>query len=124
MHAYNFASIKTLPVPPVQKFANGTCGMIWHLTLQRAVASKEYETAVKEAHNPQVSFASRIKGAHVTVEVRFLADDYTAAYDATLRLVRHVEERFGQLESIEGVPRSQWDMQLMISKHVMPEGGQ
>jgi hypothetical protein len=97
--------------------------MIWHLNFKSVVASKEFETAVKQVKNTKASFSYQIEDTHVAVEVKFSEGDYTTAYDATWQLVRHVEETYGQIESIEGVPRQQRGMQLLISKHVRSQEG-
>ena len=119
----NLSLIQTLPVPKVEKSPDGKCRMIWRLKFKSALISKALDTVVKEAKNPKVSFSYQMEGSSMVVEVGFPEGDYTTACDETFQLVRHLEERFGQVETIEGLPRTKWEMQFVISKHVRPKEG-
>ena len=118
MSAYHVASIQTLPVPQVERGSDGTCAMIWHVQFTSALISNEFDTVVKEAQHPKISFSSQVEGSSAAVKVGFSEGDYTTAYDETFQLLRHLEARFGEVETLEGCPRTKWGMQFVISRHV------
>ena len=121
MSAYNVASMQTLPVPQVERGSDGTCAMIWHVQFTSTLISNEFDTVVKETQHPKISFSSQVEGASAAVKVGFAEGDYTTAYDATFQLLRHLEARCGEVETLEGCPRTKWGMQFVISRHVRPK---
>jgi hypothetical protein len=94
--------------------------MLWHVQFPRTLSANEFDTVVKEAQQPKISFSSQVEGASAAVQVRFADGAYTTAYDATFQLLRHLEERFGEVETLEGLPRTKWGMQFVISRPVSP----
>ena len=120
MSAYNVAAIQTLPVPQVERCSDGTCAMIWHIQFTSTLIANEFDTVVKETQHPKIRFSSQVEGASAAVKVGFSEGDYTTAYDETFQLLRHLEAHFGEVETLEGCPRTKWGMQFVISRHVRP----
>jgi len=121
MGAYHVASIQTLPVPQVERCSDGTCAMIWHVQFTSALISNDFDTVLKEAQHPKISFSSQVEGSSAAVTVGFPEGDYTTAYDETFQLLRSLEKRFGKVVTLEGFPRKKWGMQFVISRHVRPK---
>jgi len=95
--------------------------MIWHVQFTSTLISNEFDTVVKETQHPKISFSSQVEGASAAVKVGFSEGDYTTAYDETFQLLRQLEARFGEVETLEGFPRKKWRMQFVVSRHVRPE---
>ncbi len=121
MSAYRVSLIQPLPVPTVERGVDGTCAMRWHAQFPHALPADEFDMIVQQAQHPHISFSSQVQGASAAVQVGFSEGDYTTAYDAMWQLLRHLEERFGPLETLEGSPRTAWEMQFVINRHVRPK---
>ena len=104
MSAYNVASIQTLASPGGESARMVRMPCYGHVQFTRALISNEFDTVVKEAQHPKISFSFQVEGASAAVKVGFSEGDYTTAYDATFQLLRHLEERFGEGETLEGLP--------------------
>ena len=121
MSAYHVSLIQPLPVPKVERGVDGRCAMQWYMQFPHALPADEFDMIVQQAKHPHISFSSQVQGASAAVQVRFSEGDYTTAYDATWQVLRHLEERLGPVETLEGAPRTIWKMQLVINRHVRPK---
>jgi hypothetical protein len=119
MNNQNKSDLIELPprIPEVQ--ADGVSHwMDWQADMPRPITpaeAKELETFLSKNGISVCFFVG--EGNHINIRIKQTpVVDYTQLYDASLRALFYLEKQIGNLVTIEGYPRSKWDIQFVFAK--------